>query len=125
MLSDLIESDGCGRCQYFLAGDSLRHRSFQFVARLHAVHFLVRGYDKLVQRLSVDAKRRGADADTDTRIPVSTNEQRELRNCVFHALAEFVNLRADNFLHEGDKLVAAVSRQKIVLAQLSLHYVRD
>ena len=33
------------------------------------------------------------------------------------------NLRAHNFLHQRDKLIAAVTRQKIILTQLSLDQV--
>src|SRR5690242_16447974 len=95
------------------------------VGRLHTIHLVIGGDDQLVQRLAVDAKRRGTDTDADARRTVPSDRERELRNRRLDARAELLNLRAHHFLDQRDELIATITREEIILAQLSLDQMGD
>src|SRR6185503_18040924 len=55
---------------------------------------------------------------------VSSERQRELRHRTLDTHTQIFNLRADNLLHERDKLIATGTREKVVLTQLPRDQVR-
>jgi len=57
------------------------------MARLHAIHLVIGGDYQLVQRVAVDAKSRGADADADPREAIPADCQRELGHSTLDAPA--------------------------------------
>src|SRR5690349_8227080 len=94
------------------------------VARLHTVHFVIRGHDELVQRFAVNPKRRRPDADADARETIPAERHRELRYRTLDAHTQVFHLRAHNLLHERDKLITAIAREEVILTQLTRDQMR-
>src|ERR1043166_625213 len=95
------------------------------VGRLHTIHLVIGGDDQLVQRLAVDAERRGTDTDADARRAIPSDRERELRDRSLDARAELLDLSAHHFLDQRDELIATVTREEIILAQLPLDQMGD
>src|SRR5882724_11427332 len=91
------------------------------MTRLGPVHRLIGSNQQLVQRLSFITKGRSANAYADAGLTVSANLQRKLGNRCFDATAQILYLIANQLLDNSHKLIAGISRHKIILAQLALN----